>query len=64
MLGGVLTIGLAAWIWFVQKPSDLVLGGWVGIVFAALYLSVRIFREVTYGAMRIRNRPGADPRDL
>jgi hypothetical protein len=62
--GALVATLLAAWIWFVQRPSDLVLGGWIGVVPASGYLGYRIVREVTYGSMRIRNRPGADPRNL
>ena len=56
-VGTVLAGGLALWIWLVQKPSDLVIGGWIGTVLAAFYLGMRVGREVVFGAVRVRHRP-------
>jgi hypothetical protein len=61
-LGGtVIAAALALWIWLVIQPSDLVLGGWIATVLAALYLCGRICREIVYGLIRARNRraPGS-----
>lgn len=62
--GGFVAVGLSAWIWLVVQPSDLVLGGWVGVTLAAFYLSARLVREVTYGLERYRNVEGVEERDL
>ena len=35
-VGAVLALGLALWIWLFIKPSDLVIGGWIATVVAAL----------------------------
>ena len=51
---------LALWIWLWVQPSDLILGGWIGVVVAALYLSARAGREIAYGVMRFRNRKAID----
>lgn len=55
--GGVLGLGLAAWIWLVQRPSDLVVGGWMATVVAAFWLGSRISREISFGAQRYKHRP-------
>lgn len=57
--GAAFAAALALWIWVYQKPSDLVIGGWVAVVVAALYLGARIAREIAYGAMRFTNRKAA-----
>ena len=57
LLGGVLALGLAAWIWLVQKPSDLVIGGWVATVVAAFWFGSRVCREISFGAQRYKHRP-------
>lgn len=56
-VGAVLGLGLAAWIWLVQRPSDLVIGGWIATVVAAVYLGARVGREVAFGALRFKYRP-------
>ena len=55
--GGLLSLGLAAWIWLVQKPSDLVIGGWMATVVAAFWLGSRVSREISFGAQRFKHRP-------
>jgi len=59
---------LAAWIWIVIRPSDLVLGGWLATVVAAAWIGARVAREMFFGVERFRNRraaeavpPGAPP---
>ncbi len=53
--GAVLAAFLALWIWLVIRPSNLVLGGWIATVVAALWIGGRIGREVAFGIMRYRN---------
>ncbi len=60
VLGGVLAVILALWIWLVAKPSDLILGGWITAVLAAFYLGARVARTLTFGILRFRNRPRLD----
>lgn len=55
-LGGLLFgAGVAAYIWTVIQPTDLVIGGWIATVVAAVWIGSKIARELAYGAMRIRN---------
>ena len=56
-VGAVVAGALALWIWLVQQPSDLVLGGWIATVIAALWLGARVGREVAFGVLRMRHRP-------
>lgn len=59
-VGSVVALVLALWIWLVIQPSDLVLGGWIATVVAALWISGRVAREIAYGAMRFNNRKAAE----
>ncbi|MDE2974554.1 MAG: hypothetical protein OXU64_07535 [Gemmatimonadota bacterium] len=59
LCGAVIAAGLAAWIHFVQKPSAALMGGWVGVVLAALWLCARAATELCYGVLRILRRPGS-----
>jgi hypothetical protein len=55
-VGGLLFgAGVALYVWLVIRPTDLVIGGWVGTVVAAIWIGSRVSREVVYGAMRFRN---------
>jgi len=56
-VGSALGLVLAAWIWLVQRPSDLVIGGWIATVVAAVYLGSRVGREVAFGVLRFKYRP-------
>lgn len=58
--GAVVALLLALWIWLWVRPSDLVIGGWVATVVAALWGGARVAREVFFGAMRFTNRPAAE----
>jgi len=56
-LGGVLIgAGVAVYIWTVIRPSDLLLGAWMGTIAAAIWMGQKVSREVAYGIMRFRNR--------
>jgi len=59
LIGVVVAAVLASWIWLFIQPSDLVIGGWIGTVLAAFYVSARVAREVLHAAVRIWNRPVA-----
>ena len=63
MIGLATAVILTLWIWLFVQPSNLVIGGWVGTVLAAFYVTARVAREVLLAAARIRNRPadGAVP---
>ena len=54
---------LALWIWLYIQPSNLVIGGWIGTVLGAFYVSARVTREVLYTVARMHNPPavGAVP---
>lgn len=60
LVGGVLTAGLALWIWLGVQPSNLVIGGWIATVVAALWIGSKIAREIAYGVERYRNRRAVD----
>lgn len=60
-LGGlVFGTGVAAYVWLIIEPSDLVIGGWVGTVVAAIWIGQKVAREIVYGAMRVRNARAVD----
>ena len=63
LVGLIAAVILALWIWLFVQPSNLVIGGWVGTVLAAFYVTARVAREVLLAAARMRNRPvdGAVP---
>ena len=58
--GALLAVALALWIWLYIQPSDLVIGGWVATVVAALWVGARVAREIAYGVMRFSNRKAVD----
>jgi hypothetical protein len=58
--GSLLAVGLALWIWFVIQPSDIIIGGWVATVVAALWIGSRAAREVAYGVIRFLNRKAVE----
>lgn len=55
--GAALALALALWIYFVQQPSRMLIGGWLGAVLATFWLGGRAGMEVTYGILRFRGRP-------
>jgi hypothetical protein len=60
-LGGLaLGAAVAVYIWGFIRPTDLVIGGWVGTVVAAVWIGSKISREIVYGAMRFRNAHAVD----
>lgn len=59
-VGLVLALLLAGWIWFVIRPSDLVLGGWIATLVAAAWLGSRLTREIVYGIDRASDPPGGE----
>ncbi len=60
-LGGALFGGgVALYIWGVIQPTDLVVGGWIATVVAAVWIGSKVARELVYGVMRIRNVHAAE----
>lgn len=60
-LGGLLFgVGVALYIWAAIRPSDLVIGGWIGTVIAAVWIGSKVAREIVYGAMRFKNAHAVD----
>lgn len=57
--GAVVAAGLASWIYLVQRPSAMLIGGWVGAVLATLWLVARAATELSYGVLRVRRRSGS-----
>jgi len=51
---------VALYIWIVIRPTDLVIGGWVGTVIAAIWIGAKVAREISYGVMRFRNAHAVD----
>jgi hypothetical protein len=55
-LGGLLFgAGVALYVWVVVRPTDLVIGGWIATVIAAIWIGAKVARELIYGGMRLRN---------
>lgn len=55
-LGGLIfAAGAALYVWFTVRPTDLVIGGWLGTLVAAVWIGQKVSRELIYGAMRFRN---------
>ena len=55
-LGGLLFgTGVALYVWIGIRPTDLVIGGWVGTVVAAVWIGKKVAREIVYGGMRVGN---------
>ena len=52
--GLAVAVMLALWIWLYIQPSNLVIGGWIGTVVGAFYVTARVVREVLYAVARIR----------
>jgi hypothetical protein len=44
----------------VIQPSDLIIGGWIGVVAAALWIGSRMGREIAYGVLRFNNRKAVE----
>jgi hypothetical protein len=60
-LGGLLFGGaVALYVWVVIRPSDLVIGGWIATLVAALWIGAKVARELVYGIMRFRNAHAVD----
>jgi hypothetical protein len=63
-LGWLIGLGfgaaVAAYVWLVIRPSDLVIGGWIATVVAAVWIGSKVGREIAYGTMRYRNRGAVD----
>ena len=60
-VGGMLFgAAVALYVWVVIRPTDLVIGGWVGTIVAAIWIGSRLSREIIYGAMRFRNAPAVE----
>tara|TARA_B100000953_G_scaffold138285_1_gene114541 strand:+ start:115 stop:456 length:342 start_codon:yes stop_codon:yes gene_type:complete len=57
LVGVCIGLVLALWIWIVVEPSSMLIGGWVGTVLAAIYVSARVTREILYGAIRMKTSP-------
>lgn len=58
--GILLAALLALWIWKVIQPSDLIIGGWIGTVAAALWIGSRVARELAFGVIRFKNQKAAE----
>lgn len=56
-VGGVMAAVLAGWIYLVQQPSAMLIGGWIGAVLATFWLGARAGKELCYGVLRFRHRP-------
>jgi hypothetical protein len=62
-IGGlVIGAGVSLFIWLVIRPSDLLIGAWVGTVAAAIWLGQKVVRELAYGWMRFANRRAVEAR--
>jgi hypothetical protein len=59
---GGLAFGLCVglYVWFVIEPTDLVIGGWLATLVAAVWIGQKVARELFYGGMRFRNARAVD----
>jgi hypothetical protein len=60
LAGVILAACVAAYIWLVIRPTDLVIGGWIATVLATAWLCSKLGREVAYGVMRFKNSKAVD----
>ena len=51
---------MALYIWAIIRPTDLVIGGWIATVVAAVWIGAKVAREIVYGVMRVRNVPAVE----
>jgi hypothetical protein len=58
--GWMFGLFVAAYVWIVIRPTDLVIGGWFGTVAMAIWLGAKVSREVVYGVLRFKNTPATD----
>ena len=58
--GWIFGLLIAAYVWIVIRPTDLVIGGWFGTVAMAIWLGAKVSREVVYGVLRFKNTPATD----
>lgn len=49
---------VAAYVWGVVRPTDLVIGGWVATVVAAAWTGSKVGRVIVFGVLRARAKPG------
>ena len=56
-VGLAVAVVLSLWIWLYIQPSNLVIGGWIGTVVGAFYVSARVVREMLYAGARLRSGP-------
>lgn len=59
---------VAAYVFMAVRPTDLVMGGWIATIVAAVWIGARIGREIAYGVMRFTHGrtdddPAASPGD-
>ena len=60
-VGGLLFgAAVALYVWTVIRPTDLVIGGWIATLVAAVWIGSKVAREVVYGIMRFRNAHAVD----
>ncbi len=43
------------YVWFAVRPTDLVIGGWLATLVAAVWIGQKVAREMIYGGMRFLN---------
>ncbi len=59
-VGLAVAVVLVLWIWLYIQPSNLVIGGWIGTILGAFYVSARVTREVLYTVARMRSPPAVE----
>lgn len=60
--GLVFGAAVAAYVFLVVRPTDLVIGGWIATIAAAVWIGARLGREIAFGVMRMKGEvaPPAD----
>lgn len=51
---------VAAYVFLVVRPTDLIMSAWIATVVAAVWIGARIGREIAYGVMRFVNTPALE----
>jgi hypothetical protein len=60
LFGLGLGAGVASYVWLAIRPTDLVIGGWIATVAAAVWIGSKVGREMAYGVMRYRSSGATD----
>jgi len=58
--GLIFASGMALYVWITVRPTDLIIGAWLGTFAAAVWIGSKVSREIVYGVMRFKNARAVD----